>query len=32
MAWRSALLAAVVLAAGAVPAQAADWPQAGAGP
>ena len=32
MQWRSALLAAVVLGAGAVPAQAADWPQAGGGP
>jgi outer membrane protein assembly factor BamB len=32
MALRSALLAAVVLAVGAVPAQAADWPQAGGGP
>jgi len=32
MTWRSALLAAVVLMAAAVPAQAADWPQAGGGP
>jgi outer membrane protein assembly factor BamB len=32
MTWRSAILAAVVLMAAAVPAQAADWPQAGGGP
>jgi len=32
MTWRSGLLAAVVLMAAAVPAQAADWPQAGGGP
>lgn len=32
MTWRSVLLAALVLAVQAVPAQAADWPQAGGGP
>src|SRR5690242_5081816 len=32
MKWGSALLAAVVLGAGVVPAQAADWPQPGGGP
>jgi outer membrane protein assembly factor BamB len=32
MIWRPALLAALILSVQAVPAQAADWPQAGGGP